>query len=161
MLQQEFEDITGLAVTEMEFETINRIYMTATNSISKYDFCKAYAKCRESEAIILVKDLATRVDRLKEAVEKHSDEVLEAQKAYDEACREKESYAKAATEENEEKNLLLVECTDLAMALIKNGLESEAIKVIGHKRVIAVKIALDMELNAGDLSFIASTFGRR
>lgn len=43
MLQQEFEQLTGIKVSAEDFETINEMYMEA-EEMDKQTFCKAYKK---------------------------------------------------------------------------------------------------------------------
>lgn len=50
MLQNEFEGLTGLKVTEEQFEVINAMYMLDNNE-TKQDFCKRYMKMGRTELI--------------------------------------------------------------------------------------------------------------
>lgn len=61
MLQKEFENLTGLQVTEENFNEINAIYMACTDDIDKEAFCKDYKKHGQS---LIIADLTKRIERL-------------------------------------------------------------------------------------------------
>lgn len=50
MLQNEFEGLTGLKVTEEQFEVINAMYMLDNNE-TKQDFCKRYMQMDRTKLI--------------------------------------------------------------------------------------------------------------
>ena len=162
MTHQEFEDRVKVNVSESLFEEWNRVYMAAGDNIDKDTFCKA-VKASKGNAEIMNVMLALRdqVERFQIKAENYAHDVEMAHQARDNERKEKEIYAASVNKLNDEVNVMLDENTSLAMALIRAGLDGDAISILGHKRVIATKLALDMELNAHDKAFIAQTFGQR
>ena len=131
MTLQEFNQLTGLNVSEKEFDGINEMYMAA-GEMDKATFCKEYKQHCES---LLVAELVRAV-RLERDV---YDEInTEVHKLYD--------------EQDQLVDFLLEQSQELSStALLK-----KAIEIKGHAQVIRRKISLGMPLYELDRDYISN-----
>lgn len=119
MLQQEFEQLTGMEVTtEIYNNLIDPMYMST--KMDKQDFCKDFKKNHLKDSAVVVNLTETCCDQhrtINKLEQERKDIVLLLLKA-------------AGTEDNE--------------------LSRKAIKMVGHKEVIRLKIMNGWELNDSD-----------
>lgn len=71
MLQQEFEERTGMKVTPERYAEIENFYNMATQKIDKDVFCKEWMEHGES---LLLKDFASVIERLEKQVKELKEE---------------------------------------------------------------------------------------
>lgn len=162
MTHQEFENRTKSNVSDSLFEEWNRVYMAAGDGIDKDTFCKAVKSAKgNAEIMNVMLRLRDQVERYQSKAENCANDAETAREERDAERKEKEIYAESARMAYAQSDALLNENTRLATALIRAGLERDALVIIGHRQVITTKIANDIELNASDKAFIAQAFGQR
>lgn len=160
---QEFETRTGLSVGEEEYAKIEQIYLNA-GSMDKDAFCKAW-KLAKPATLELIDELSHNVDgkrihndRLDIKIQNLNHDLEMAQEAIMESNKLIDNLRQANNELNDERNLLIGEKVDLALALLKSGLDEQAISILGHGYVISLKCSCDIELSSADKHFLAETF---
>lgn len=99
MLQKEFEQLTGIKVSEEDFETINEMYIEAGN-MDKKSFCEAYKK---GDFLSVVPTVIEKVKRTAnfEGYQEGQDEIHDLKMqiaAKDEVIREKDELLQAQLE---------------------------------------------------------------
>lgn len=130
MTLQEFNQLTGLNVTEKEFEAINEMYMAA-GEMDKATFCKEYKQHGESKLVA----------ELMEAFRLEQEEV---DKAYEYMHKR-----------NKERDQLVDFLLEQSQELSSTALQKKAIDMIGHTYVIRRKIKLGLPLCELDLEYIS------
>lgn len=71
MLQQEFEERTGLKVTPEEYHEIEKMYNTASEQIDKDTFCNDWMRHKDS---LLLKDMFEMLLGIKERIKEYQKE---------------------------------------------------------------------------------------
>lgn len=100
MLQKEFEQLTGIKVSEEDFETINEMYIEAGN-MDKKSFCEAYKKGDFLSVVPTVIETVKRTADF-EGYQKGQDEIHDLKMqiaAKDEVIREKDELLQAQLED--------------------------------------------------------------
>lgn len=150
MLHSEFENLTGLQVSEEEFNAINAMYETANQTIDKQTFCKDWMKHKNS---VLLNDYYTQVccfekqvKELKQDVEEHENLLATAMSNHLKKLNEvKQSTAEFLIDQAEE-------YSDANFA-------RKAIELIGMKDFIIYKIQKGYTLYQKDKDFILEQMG--
>lgn len=160
---QEFETRTGLSVGAEEYAKIEQIYLNA-GSMDKDAFCKAW-KLAKPATLELIDELSHNVDgkrihndRLDIKIQNLNHDLEMAQMKYEESRKEYHKLENDKWEVESQFNELVAQKVDLALALLKAGLEEQAIEILGHPYVISLKCSCDIELNQADKLYIAETF---
>lgn len=130
MTLQEFNQLTGLNVTENEFDGINEMYMTV-GDMDKATFCKEYKQYGESKLV------AELMDRVRMEQENSDD----AHKSWRKLFDEREKLVDFLLEQSQE--------------LSSRALLKKAIDMIGHRYVIRRKIKLGLPLCELDRDYIS------
>lgn len=100
MLQKEFEQLTGIKVSEEDFETINEMYIEAGN-MDKKSFCEAYKKEDFLSVVPTVIETVKRTANF-EGYQEGQDEIHDLKMqiaAKDEVIREKDELLQAQLED--------------------------------------------------------------
>lgn len=100
MLQKEFEQLTGIKVSEEDFEKINEMYIEAVN-MDKKSFCEAYKKGDFLSVVPTVIETVKRTANY-EGYQEGLDEIHDLKMqiaAKDEVIREKEELLQAQLED--------------------------------------------------------------
>ena len=100
MLQKEFEQLTGIKVSEEDFEKINEMYIEAGN-IDKKSFCEAYKKGDFLSVVPTVIETVKRTANF-EGYQEGQDEIHDLKMqiaAKDEVIREKDELLQAQLED--------------------------------------------------------------
>lgn len=100
MLQKEFEQLTGIKVSEEDFETINEMYIEAGN-MDKKSFCEAYKKGDFLSVVPTVIETVKRTANF-EGYQEGQDEIHDLKMqiaAKDEVIREKDELLQAQLED--------------------------------------------------------------
>ena len=162
---QEFETRTGLSVDQKEYAKIEQIYLNA-GTMDKDAFCKAW-KLAKGATLELIEDLSHAVDgkrihngRLDIQIENLQHDLEMAEDMKTELRKTISELREANNELNNERNMLIGEKVDLALALLNAGLDEKAISILGHGYVISLKCSCDIELSHADKKYIAETFGK-
>ena len=162
---QEFEIRTGLSVDQKEYAKIEQIYLNA-ESMDKDAFCKAW-KLAKGATLELIEELSHAVDGKRIHCERLDVKIENLNHDLEMADYEKKELRKTISELretnnelNDERNMLIGEKIDLALALLKAGLDEKAISILGHAYVISLKCSCDLELSHADKQFIAETFSK-
>lgn len=160
---QEFESRTGQDVSAEEYSKIEQIYLNA-GSMDKDAFCKAW-KLAKPATLELIEELSHNIDgkrihcdRLDVKIENLSHDLEMADHEKKELRKTISDLRDANNELNDERNMLIGEKVDLALALLNAGLDEKAISILGHGYVISLKCSCDIELSQADKQFLAETF---
>ena len=129
MTKFEFEDRTGLKVTDDEYMDIERMYMAVPN-MEKDEFCKRWRQCGNNP---LAKELANQTTTLNGMIEERNNEL--------EDCHER-------------LNGLAEFLIGKASAHEDTDLYQEAVKIIGQKAVTLFKIRMNLPLWEDDVKYI-------
>lgn len=100
MLQKEFEQLTGIKVSEEDFEKINEMYIEAGN-MDKKSFCEAYKKRDFLSVVLTVIETVKRTANY-EGYQEGQDEIHDLKMqiaAKDEVIREKDELLQAQLED--------------------------------------------------------------
>lgn len=100
MLQKEFEQLTGIKVSEEDFEKINEMYIEAGN-MDKKSFCEAYKKGDFLSVVPTVIETVKRTANY-EGYQEEQDEIHDLKMqiaAKDEVIREKDELLQAQLED--------------------------------------------------------------
>lgn len=100
MLQKEFEQLTGIKVSEEDFKTINEMYIEAGN-MDKKSFCEAYKKGDFLSVVPTVIETVKRTANF-EGYQEGQDEIHDLKMqiaAKDEVIREKDELLQAQLED--------------------------------------------------------------
>jgi|GEM_PF-3381840 len=100
MLQKEFEQLTGIKVSEEDFERINEMYIEAGN-MDKKSFCEAYKKGDFLSVVPTVIETVKRTAKF-EGYQEWQDEIHDLKMqiaAKDEVIREKDELLQAQLED--------------------------------------------------------------
>ena len=100
MLQKEFEQLTGIKVSEEDFETINEMYIEAGN-MDKKSFCEAYKKGDFLSVVPTVIETVKRTANF-EGYQEGQDEIHDLKMqiaAKDDVIREKDELLQAQLED--------------------------------------------------------------
>lgn len=130
MTREEFNSLTGLNVTENEFDNINEMYMAAGN-MDKATFCKEYKQHGESKLVAA----------LFEGFQIEQENSDDAHKSWRKLFDEREKLVDFLLEQSQE--------------LSSTALQKKAIDMIGHTYVIRRKIELGLTLCELDLDYIS------
>lgn len=165
MNRQEFETRTGLTIEPEAYNKVEQIYLNA-GSMDKDAFCKAW-KSAKGAALELIEELSDNVDDKRAHINKLDIKIQNLEHDLEmEAERKRlrnEEMDKLREVNNDleaERNTLIAEKVDLALALLKAGLDEQAIAILGHGYVISLKCSTDMELSKADKVFLAQTFAK-
>lgn len=132
MTQQEFETRTGLKITAIEFDYVNRVYM-ATNS-QKDDFCEEWKNNHTLRSSNIVCDLMMQKECADRVAEDLKDALSGALKMQDELAT------------------FIADMAHLAFSGISNCLElrHKAVEVLGKKAYLKHIITKGYELERND-----------
>ncbi len=157
MLQSEFEQLTGKRVTPEEYAKIERIYMASPDAWKKEAFCRTY-KSANQDAKNLFHDLTEVIERL---IIKKQNAEHDTEMAKETAKENKEALEVAINTNKEiiaERDEAIAKKVDLTIALLKAGLDEQAIAILGHPYIISLKCSINMELSSKDKQFLAEYF---
>lgn len=155
----EFEALYGAKVTPEEYAEIEQIYLNA-GEMDKEQFCKAYKQAKGS-TLELVKVLSENVDGKRSHINRLDIKIQnyehDAEMAL-ECVKELRNQRKALTEANEQltqaHNVCELQRNELALSLIRAGLEEQAINIVGRDLVVLLKFSHDIELSVDDKALI-------
>jgi hypothetical protein len=150
MLHNEFEKLTGLQVTEEEFNAINAMYETADDSINKQLFCADWMKHKDS---VLLCDYYKQVGRLEKTVQELKEEIEEHEDLLARACA---NHHKMLEEVKRSTAEFLI---DQAEKLESRELAHKAVELIGMKEFIGIKLQKGYKLYQKDKDFIIEQMG--
>lgn len=159
MNKQEFEALAKMQVTDVAYAKIERIYMSAP-FIEKDQFCREFRifKLGESETVQEMAEaneqLTIRTQNLTHDIEM-KDETIKELKADIDNLRDQRNHAEAALHTAKEQRI------ELALALVNNGLDAQAIEIIGHEEVIGIKASMNLPLSEIDRVFLVNKFCNR
>jgi len=159
----EFETLTGLSVSDEEYAKIEKIYLNA-GELDKESFCKGWKQAKESSREVMeaisdnVEGKRIHINRLDIKIQNLEHDLEMAQEREKELSEERDKLREVNNDFNDERNTLIAEKIDLALALLNAGLDEQAISILGHAYVISLKCSCDIELSAADKKFIADTF---
>lgn len=155
----EFETRTGLSVRDEEYAKIEQIYLNA-GSMDKDAFCKAWKPAKPA-TLELIEELSHNVDGKRIHIDRLDIKIQNLEHDLEMAEYERKELRKANNELNDERNMLIAEKVDLALALLNAGLDEKAISILGHAYVISLKCSCDIELSRADKQYIAETFSKQ
>lgn len=165
MNQKEFETRTGLTIEPEAYAKVEQIYLNA-GSMDKDVFCKAW-KSVKGTTLELIEELSDNVDGKRAHIDKLDIKIQNLEHDLEmEAERKKlrnEEMDKLREYNNDleaERNTLIAEKVDLALALLKAGLDEQAIAILGHGYVISLKCSSDIELSKADKIFLTQVFNK-
>lgn len=127
MLQEEFEERTGLEMTESEFAQVHAIYMACGDNIDKDMFCKYYLN----------------LDGRMELLRMVTDEKTISDNAYDMAMKELTKEREQAKSQQYELAEFLV---GKACAYSDTDFQKAAVRLIGLKEVVLMKLRMGLPL---------------
>lgn len=156
---QEYEARTGRSVEQEEYSKIEQIYLNA-GSMDKDAFCKAW-KLAKGPTLELIEELSHNVDGKRIHIERLDIKLQNLEHDLEMSEYERKELRKANNELNDERNMLIGEKVDLALALLNAGLDEKAISILGHGYVISLKCSCDIELSQADKQYIAETFRKQ
>lgn len=161
----EFESRTKLEVSDEEYAKIEQIYLNA-ESMDKDTFCKGW-KSAKGATLELIEELSSNVDgkrahinRLDIRIQNLEHDLEQEAEIKKRRAAELEESLKRSSELAALLNETTKEKVNLALALLKAGLDEQAISILGHAYVISLKCSTDIELSAADRKFIADTFSK-
>ena len=131
MTKFEFEDRTGLKVTDEEYKEIERMYM-AVPKMEKDEFCNRWRQCGNNP---LAKELAKEVTKSNGMLEERNNELDD--------CHEK-------------MNELAVFLIGKACVHDDIDLYKEAVRIIGQREVTLHKIKMNLLLWEEDIEYISN-----
>lgn len=150
MLHNEFEKLTGIQVTDEEFNEINAMYMTANQNFDKESFCKDWKKHKDST---LLQDFYTQVCCFEKQVKELKEEIETTNNIL----------AKASANHHKMLNALKMEMAEflLKQADIYENKEfaRKAIELVGMRMVIKIKLENGYKLFQKDKDYILETMG--
>lgn len=150
MLHNEFEKLTGLQVTEEEFNAINAMYETADDSINKQLFCADWMKHKDS---VLLCDYYKQVGRLEKTVQELKKNIEEHE---DLLATAMSNHLKTV---NDLKKKMAVFLIDKAEKYRDVDFARVAIVLIGMKEFIGIKLQKGYTLYQKDKDFIIEQMG--
>lgn len=158
MEKREFEALTGLRVTDAQYQKIERIYTGAPN-IDKKQFCGEFQEFRLGESET-VEDLAEESERRALRI-RNLEHALDQQR---EISRLRGAELETAGAEikmlMEEVTVLRGIKTQFGAVLLEKKLDEQAIAILGHGAVIGMKCSMGCDLTDADRLFLAETFGK-
>ena len=134
MLQKEFEQLTGIKVSEEDFEKINEMYIEAGN-MDKKSFCEAYKKGDFLSVVPTVIETVKRTANF-EGYQEGQDEIHDLKMqiaAKDEAIREKDEVIR------EKDELLQAQLEDIKKAIKEYMNLGQYDKVLAFKPLFLIK----------------------
>lgn len=134
MLQKEFEQLTGIKVSEEDFEKINEMYIEAGN-MDKKSFCEAYKKGDFLSVVPTVIETVKRTANF-EGYQEGQDEIHDLKMqiaAKDEVIREKDEVIR------EKDELLQAQLEDIKKAIKKYMNLGKYDKVLAFKPLFLIK----------------------
>lgn len=134
MLQKEFEQLTGIKVSEEDFEKINEMYIEAGN-MDKKSFCEAYKKGDFLSVVPTVIETVKRTANF-EGYQEGQDEIHDLKMqiaAKDEVIREKDEVIR------EKDELLQAQLEDIKKAIKKYMNLGQYDKVLAFKPLFLIK----------------------
>lgn len=165
MNRQEFETRTGLTIEQEAYNKVEQIYLNA-GSMDKDAFCKAW-KSAKGATLELIEELSDNVEDKRAHINKLDIKIQNLEhdlEMEDERKRlrneEMDKLRDANNRLEAERNTLIAEKVDLALALLNNGLDEQAIAILGHGYVISIKCSMDIELSKADKIFLAQIFAK-
>lgn len=122
MTKKEFEERTGLKVTDAEYEKIEDVYMAAGEMMDKDTFCKSWKACGDEP---LVKELAIQSKSWQESCSEYADQIHDMEE-------DRESFARF---------LLGKSCT-----YHDTDFRTEAVRLVGESKAVALKVQMGLPL---------------
>lgn len=122
MNRQEFEERTGLKVTDAEYERIEDVYMAAGEMMDKDTFCRSWKVCSDEP---LVKELAAN------------------SRSWEESCSE---YADQIADMEEERQELARFLLGKSCVYHDTDFRTEAVRLVGESKVVAIKVQMGLPL---------------
>lgn len=156
MNKQEFETLAKVQVTDEQYRRAERIYMGAPN-VDKEQFAYEYKRHKLSESETVC-DMAEANEKMSIKIQNLKHDLEQEREIKALRISELEEYIKRTKEYEAERKQLIAENNDLALVLLRNGLDEQAIAILGHACVISLKCCADIELSKADKVFIAQTF---
>ena len=150
MLHNEFEKLTGLQVTEEEFNAINAMYETADNSINKQLFCADWMKHKDS---VLLCDYYKQVGRLEKTVKELKEEIETTDEMLAAACA---NHHKKIDDLKKKMAEFLI---DKAEKYRDVDFARVAIELIGMKDFVGYKLQKNYTLYQKDKDYILEQMG--
>lgn len=160
MLQSEYEALTGNPIEAEEYQKIERVYMAASDAISKEDFCKAMKKAN-SDTTCLIYDLTKQAERFQRMAREAKQEAKRECECGYELKKENAGLCRINTELRKDFNEAIAQKVNLALALMGAGMEHRAIEILGHGYVISLKCSTNMELTNKDKAYIAKMLANK
>ena len=136
MLKNEFEELTGLSMTEEEFNGVNALYMACGDVTDKGEFCKLYMDFEGR--LELMHRIEREHQRMKDELEKHELLLKEAD----------EIRGEVAT------SVLEISSMSDCDASIRKELERIAFWLVGTKEVIKRKVKRRILLSPSEIEYV-------
>ena len=135
MTKQEFEQRTGLKVTDDDFNEIHSIYMSCGDELNKDDFCKMYTTKEGRGDLLALLDCQLWV----------------AVHGYELASTKVKNLKESAGK----KDARLAEFLIRKSHEFSDGeLYDEAVALVGQREVVAITLRLDLPLYDSDLEYV-------
>ena len=136
MLKNEFEELTGLSMTEEEFNGVNALYMACGDDTDKGEFCKLYMDFEGR--LELMHRIEREHQRMKDELEEHKLLLKEAD----------EIRGEVAT------SVLEISSMSDCDASIRKELERIAFWLVGTKEVIKRKVKRSILLSPTEIEYV-------
>lgn len=136
MLKNEFEELTGLSMTEEEFNGVNALYMACGDDTDKGEFCKLYMDFEGR--LELMHRIEREHQRMKDELEEHKLLLKEAD----------EIRGDVAT------GVLEISSMSDCDASIRKELERIAFWLVGTKEVIKRKVKRSILLSPTEIEYV-------
>lgn len=160
MNKQEFESRVKCNVSDSLFEEWNRVYMAAGEEIDKDKFCSAIKAAGKGNA-----DLFDLLISLRNQIEIKDMKIQNRNHDIEMLRNEKNDLTDVVSDLRIENTSLDKECKEaavqrnrLVITLIENGLDNEAIDIVGHGYVISTKAGAGFEFTDHDREYLAEVF---
>lgn len=136
MLKNEFEELTGLSMTEEEFNGVNALYMACGDDTDKGEFCKLYMDF--DGRLELMHRIEREHQRMKDELEEHK------------------LLLKGADEIRGEVATSVLEISSMSDcdASIRKELERIAFWLVGTKEVIKRKVKRSILLSPSEIEYV-------
>lgn len=141
MLKYEFEELTGLSMTEEEFNGVNALYMACGDDTDKGEFCMLYMDF--DGRLELMHRIERERQQTKEALEEHKLLLNEANEIRDEATNHIMEIEKGLTEGE-------------TFEHSAEALEKLAWWLVGTPEVIKRKVRLGLPLKENEICYITN-----
>lgn len=161
----EFETRTGMTIEPEAYAKVEQIYLNA-ETMDKDVFCKAW-KSAKGATLELIEELSSNVDGKRAHIDKLDIKIQNLEHDLEMEAERKRLHNEEMNNLREynndleaERNTLIAEKVDLALALLNAGLDEQAIAILGHAYVISLKCSSDIELSKADKIFLAQVFNK-